>query len=158
MSNCFWIYISVLLKYFPHFHPPLKEYLLAEVLWFPSPSETHPMYLTVKQATLLTCLPVTLSGGVKPWFPGPTKEREGSIKVMKVLFPAKHATCSRADFESSSHKELHCDSPNGLFLFAENLPLSGALASERFLQIHWDVHPSRLCTFLHDFVSSFKGF
>lgn len=51
-------------------------------------------------------------------------------------------------------KELHCDSPNGLFLFAKILLLSGALAYKRFVQMHWNVHPSLLCTFLCDFFDS----
>ena len=74
-----------------------------------------------------------------------TEECEGSIKIIKVLFPANMQAAHEQSLKALLRKGLHCDSPNGLFLFAKILPLSGDLA---FLP------PFYLCTFICDFFFS----
>lgn len=110
----------MLLKFFPLF-PPIKLYFFGTGIPMSRPSETHPVYLAVKHAPLLTCLPVAPSRGAAP-IAGATKECERGIKVIKVLFPAKHATCSWADFKSASGQRAALWLSKWAFLVCWNPP------------------------------------
>lgn len=79
-----------------------------------------------------------------------TEECEGSIKIIKVLFPANMQAAHEQTLKALLRKGLHCDSPNGLFLFAKILQLSGDLAFQRCGR----TYPSHLCTFICDFFFS----
>lgn len=108
---------------------------LDQGFWFPTPLK-HSIYLAVKHAPLLTCLPAGggWGGAGGSLIPGPTEGCEGSIKIIKVSFPS----CSWADFRKLSREKNCHDRPNGLFLFAKILLLSGAPGSQSFLQMHQD--------------------
>lgn len=95
-----------------------------------------------------------MEGGRPALIAGQAEECEGSIKIIKVSFPGNVQAAHEQTLKALLRKELHSDSPNGLFLFAKILLLSGALDLERFVQMHRYVHPSHLSTFLCDFFAS----
>ncbi len=132
----------------------LRTYFLEPGFWFLTPQKHTWFTWQSKHAPLLTCLLVAPDGGREALIASQTKECEGSIKIIKVSFPANMQAAHEQTLKALLRDELHCDSPNGLFLFVKILLLSGALALERFVLMHRDVHPLHLCTFLCDFFCS----